>query len=192
MIYFTADNHFCHFSIIKHCNRPFNDIRTMNNKMIHNWNNVVNKNDEIYILGDFMYRGSAREANEILSRLNGKKYLIKGNHEKYLEEQYFNYKAYEWVKDYYVLNAEGLKIILFHYPILQWDGSHHGSIYLYGHIHNGYKKYPEFGQKIKLLGPRAINVGVDVNNFYPVSIYEIKERVLSKEVNSDENKGDIT
>jgi len=163
----------------------------MNNEMIHRWNEVVGKKDEIYILGDFMYRGKAKDANEILSRLNGRKYLIRGNHEKYLDEKDFNYEAFEWVKDYYVLNTEGLKIILFHYPIFSWAASHHGSIHLYGHIHNSGIQYPDYGEKLKLLGPRAINVGVDVNNFYPVSIKEIKERVHSKEGNSDEKGGNI-
>jgi len=180
MIYFTADTHFCHGNIIKHCHRPFPDAKTMNNKLIHSWNSVVGKNDEIYVLGDFLYKGTAKEANEILSRLNGKKYLIKGNHEKYLNDENFNRKAFEWVKDYYVLNTEGLKIILFHYPILRWDGSHHDSIHLYGHVHNSGILHPEFGETLKVLGQRAINVGVDVNDFYPVSIYDIKQRVLSK------------
>jgi len=44
MIYFTADTHFCHVGIIKQCNRPFPDSKTMNNKMIHSWNSVVYKN----------------------------------------------------------------------------------------------------------------------------------------------------
>jgi len=184
MIYFTADTHFCHVGIIKQCNRPFLDAKTMNNKMIHSWNSVVNKNDEIYILGDFMYKGTTRDANEILSRLNGKKYLIKGNHEKYLEDQSFNCKVFEWIKDYYVLNTEGLKIILFHYPILQWDTSHHGSIHLYGHVHNSGIKYPALGEMLKILGPKAINVGVDVNNFYPVSLIEIINRIFSKTENN--------
>jgi len=43
MIYFTADTHFCHDGIIKQCNRPFPDAKTMNNKLIHSWNSVVNK-----------------------------------------------------------------------------------------------------------------------------------------------------
>jgi len=152
----------------------------MNNEMIHKWNSVVSKKDEIYILGDFMYKGKAKEANEILSRLNGKKYLIKGNHEKYLDDKEFNYDAFEWVKDYYVLKAEDLQIVLFHYPILSWYNFHHDSIHLYGHVHNSGILNPEFGETLKILGTRAINVGVDVNDFYPVSIKEIKQRVSSK------------
>ena len=178
MIYFTADNHFCHGNIIGSCTRPFSNVNEMNKKMIDNWNNLITKNDEVYILGDFSYKGKTQEINEILSKLKGKKYLIKGNHDKYLDDPLFKINAFEWVKDYYVLKYEGgLKIVLFHYPMLSWDSSYHGSIHLYGHIHNSGIKYPDFGEKLKILGYRAINVGVDVNDFYPVSIKQILDKV---------------
>ena len=99
MIYFTADNHFCHGNIIGSCDRPFKDVYEMNKTMIEKWNSYVTDRDEIYILGDFLYKGTAKDANEILSRLKGKKYLVRGNHEKYLDDPMFNQRAFEWVKD---------------------------------------------------------------------------------------------
>jgi calcineurin-like phosphoesterase family protein len=181
MIYFTADNHFCHGNIIGSCGRPFINVEEMNQIMIRNWNSCVADHDEIYILGDFMYKGGGREANEILSRLKGKKYLIKGNHEKYLDDPKFNSRAFQWVKEYYALKLEGGQmIVMFHFRMLSWYGSHHGSIHLYGHVHNSEIKYPNFGEKIKMLGPKAINVGVDVNDFYPVSIKQILESVAEQ------------
>ena len=177
MIYFTADNHFCHGNIIGSCQRPFNNMHKMNKVMIERWNSCVNANDEVYILGDFQYRGTGKEANEILSRLKGRKYLIKGNHEHYLTDQFFRPEAFEWIKDYFVLKYEGMEFILFHFPMLSWHKSHYGSIHLYGHVHNSALLYPEFGEKVKLLGPKAINVGVDVHDFYPVSIKKIIEMV---------------
>ena len=174
MIYFTADTHFCHSNIISSCERPFENVDEMNRVMIENWNSYVTDRDEIYILGDFMYKGKGKEANEILSKLKGRKYLIKGNHEKYLDDPAFKREAFEWVKDYYTLKLEGGRMaVLFHFPMLSWYGSHHGSIHLYGHVHNSGIKYPDFGEKLKVLGPRAINVGVDVNDFYPVSVKQI-------------------
>jgi calcineurin-like phosphoesterase family protein len=185
MIYFTADNHFCHSNIIGSCERPFRDVNEMNEAMIENWNSYVTDHDEIYILGDFMYKGTGKDANNILSRLKGKKYLVRGNHEKYLDDINFHQKHFEWVKDYYYLKLEGgLQIILFHYPILSWAGSHHGSIHLYGHVHNSVKKHPDFSEKIKMLGSNAINVGVDMNDFYPVSLKEILNRVNSQKGDS--------
>jgi len=173
MIYFTADTHFCHANIIDSCNRPFNDVGEMDQTLIENWNSCVKNRDEIYILGDFLYRGKGKDANAILAKLKGRKYLIKGNHERYLTDPEFKPEAFEWIKDYYVLKHHGIKIVLFHYPLLSWDGSHRGSIHLYGHVHNSGLKHPEFGEKLRVLGPNAFNVGVDVNNFYPVSIKKI-------------------
>ena len=66
MIYFTADTHFCHSNIISICERPFMNIIEMNNCLIDNWNSIVTNHDEIYILGDFLYKGTAMEANGIL------------------------------------------------------------------------------------------------------------------------------
>ena len=59
MIFFTSDQHFCHTKIITMCNRPFAGIDEMNGTLIANWNSAVSDADEVYILGDFMYRGNA-------------------------------------------------------------------------------------------------------------------------------------
>jgi calcineurin-like phosphoesterase family protein len=176
MIYFTADTHFFHQGIISSCGRPFESVETMNRALIENWNSYVTNRDEIYILGDFAYNCSGREANETLAKLKGKKYLIKGNHEKYLSHPDFRQDAFEWVKDYHIFSHEGIKIVLFHYPILEWDGFYHGSIHLYGHVHNSGVRKPEVGKKLNVLGPRAINVGVDEHDYYPVSVKEILDQ----------------
>jgi len=98
MIYFTADTHFCHSNIIGSCYRPFENVGEMNRALIDNWNNFVTARDEVYILGDFLYKGTGREANKILSQLKGRKYLIKGNHEKYLSDPEFRQETFEWFK----------------------------------------------------------------------------------------------
>lgn len=79
-IFFTSDTHFCHTNIIKLCGRPFSDAEEMNEVLIKNWNNTVGPNDIIYHLGDFCFAGSA-EWHSILGRLNGRIYLVIGNHE---------------------------------------------------------------------------------------------------------------
>ena len=149
----------------------------MNKVLIQNWNTYVTDNDEIYILGDFIHKGDGKKANEILSRLKGRKYLIKGNHENYLSDPHFNQNLFEWIKDYHMVTLNGIKFILFHYPILEWDSYFRGSVHLYGHVHNNEERRPEYGEKFKSLGPRAVNVGVDVNDFYPVSVKAIFEKV---------------
>ena len=52
-VFFTADQHFGHKSIIEYCNRPFSDVEEMNEALIENWNKTVDNNDKIFVLGDF-------------------------------------------------------------------------------------------------------------------------------------------
>jgi calcineurin-like phosphoesterase family protein len=148
----------------------------MNEMIIENWNSCINNNDEIYILGDFLFKSSVIETEDIINRLNGKKYLIKGNHDKFIEDRNFNENNFEWIKDYYVLYYQKMKFILFHYPIFEWDGYFKDAIHLYGHVHNSGNDRKE-QEKFKILGKRAINVGVDVNDFYPISIEQIINRI---------------
>ncbi|PHM69628.1 metallophosphoesterase [Xenorhabdus sp. KJ12.1] len=175
MIYFTSDTHFCHSSIINLCGRPFESAHHMNNALIHNWNACVTDRDEIYILGDFLYRGTGADANKILRRLNGKKYLIRGNHDKFLNDPDFDISMFEWVRDYYEMDYQKQKIVMFHYPILEWQGYFRNAIHLYGHVHNAGKD-PDQYKRLSILGPRAINVGVDVNNFFPISINQVLKK----------------
>ena len=77
--FFTSDTHFNHANIIKFCNRPFKDVEQMNETLIANWNRVIGPNDTVFHLGDFCLGGAA-EWTKVLDRLNGKIYLIMGNH----------------------------------------------------------------------------------------------------------------
>ena len=180
MIYFTSDLHFNHSNIIQLNRRPFSSVSEMNEKMIMNWNSCVAEEDEIYILGDFIYQSDDTEATTIARRLNGVKYLIKGNHDKIFEDDNYNNDCFEWVKDYHVLYYQKIKFILFHYPIYEWDGYFKDAIHLHGHIHNreARNRNSAKGQATgKILGNKAINVGVDVNNYTPVSIEKILQRI---------------
>ncbi len=172
MIYFTADTHFFHSNIIRLANRPFPNLDSMHRTLIQYWNASVRPGDEIYILGDFMFQGSGADARQLLQKLNGTKYLIRGNHDKFLDDGDFDVSAFAWVKDYYALNYKKLKFVLFHYPILEWQGYFGDAIHLYGHVHNSGEN-PEQAERLRVLGNRAYHVGVDENNFCPVSIEEI-------------------
>ena len=140
----------------------------MNKKIIANWNNIVKANDEVYILGDVTLKG-ASNANTVLSQLKGKKYLIKGNHDHFVEEKNFHSYIFEWVKDYYELEYESNFFVLFHYPLEEWNKFYRGAYHLHGHQHNNSLYNYENLQK----GLRKYDVGVDANNFKPVSIDEI-------------------
>jgi len=161
-IFFTSDNHHFHANMIKYESRPFKNVDDMTIQMIDKWNKKVSKNDSVYILGDFAF-GDAESVSKLLDKLNGNKFLIKGNHDYYLKDREIH-KKFGWVEDYYMLKYNGLKIVLFHYPIAVFDCQHYESIHLHGHIHS------------RILEPKiknAYNVGVDVNNYEPVSLEEI-------------------
>lgn len=76
MIYFISDTHFCHSNIIKYCDRPFKDVKEMNETIINNWNNIVTNEDIVYHLGDFCL-STDDEIKNIFNRLNGTIILIR-------------------------------------------------------------------------------------------------------------------
>lgn len=99
-VFFTSDTHFNHTNIIRFCNRPFKDVSHMNETIISNWNRVVGSEDIVFHLGDFCLGGSAEWIN-VLNRLNGKIYLISGNHDiKNLRQNYTKYFEHIAMKMY--------------------------------------------------------------------------------------------
>ena len=171
MIYFTSDLHFYHDKIIRHCDRPFRDAQEMNEKIIQNWNNTVSPDDEVYILGDVTMKGP-EQAFAVLSRLAGKKYLVHGNHDYFVDNH--AWKEYDWlflwVKEYFELVVNNQKFVLFHYPIAEWADFYKGSIHLHGHQHN---KAVYNHQQLQSALRRQYDVGVDANDFRPVSLEEV-------------------
>lgn len=168
MIFFTSDLHFGHKNIISATQRPFASAEEMDAALIKNWNHRIRPNDEIYILGDFTMQG-AQFAMEILQQLNGRKYLVRGNHDQFVDKTSFDRSWFEWVKDYHGLSYQKQQFILFHYPLAEWNRAHHGSIHLHGHQHNK----PEYNITNAELGFLRYDVGVDANDMTPVSIEEI-------------------
>lgn len=168
MIYFTSDQHFFHENVIKHANRPFLNAEEMNKTLIKKWNGRVTGLDEVYILGDVTMKG-AELAMEVLKRLHGKKYLIKGNHDHFHEKENFDWTIFEWIKDYHELTYENQRFVLFHYPIKEWNHYFRGAIHLHGHQHN----HEDYNLMNLEKGLRMYDVGVDANLMAPVSIEEI-------------------
>lgn len=164
MIYFTSDLHLGHRAAINMCNRPFADIDEMNRVLIDNINSKIKQNDTLYILGDLCFRIPVEEANALISQINGKKILIKGNHDKR-----YNPALFERIFDFLEVNLNGHNFSLMHYPMVEWPKSRHGSIHLHGHQHNK----PEYNIKQKENNILRYDVGVDANNFFPVSIEDI-------------------
>ena len=81
-VFVISDHHFYHENIITYCNRQFNSLREMNYIMIEKWNSVVKKHDTVLHLGDFSF-GNKKMVKDIRRKLNGKIYMVKGNHDKH-------------------------------------------------------------------------------------------------------------
>lgn len=139
MRYYIADCHFGHDKVRRLDGRPFASVEEMDAFMISRWNETVRpRKDEVVILGDFCM-GKGERVNELLSQLNGRKYLITGNHDRmFLHDRHFDPTLFEWIKPYAELRDNGRKVVLCHYPIICYNGQYYGdSTYmLYGHVHN--------------------------------------------------------
>jgi len=174
-IYFTSDHHFGHKNIIKFSNRPFDSVEEMNEVMIERWNEKVGAHDEVYHLGDFGLC-SPGKLKKIIDRLNGKIYLIKGNHEKSAEACA---SKFEWLKDYHELIVQDKDfskgqqlLVLFHYSQRVWNASHWGTYHLYGHSHGA---LPDDIQSL------SFDIGVDCHDFYPLAYEEVKAIMKTKD-----------
>ena len=178
----TSDTHFGHDSIIEHCARPFLHKEEMNEVMIEKWNKKVDPKDTVLHAGDFALRMSQTEIEDLIKRLNGRIHLIMGNHDFSKRNKSMG-RARGFVEKvmYKEIKVGGMLIVLSHFPFLTWNKSHWGSIHLHGHCHGGlvHKNCPACGSDRRV---RRMDVGVDPNNFEPLHIDEVMERMMKIEV----------
>ena len=147
--FYLADSHYGHANVIKMDGRPFYDVEEMNEKMLGIHNSIIKKNDEIIFVGDLSFM-DAYDTEQLLKRMNGKKYLIKGNHDYYLEDRNFDRDLFGWIKDYVELNDNRRKVCLSHFPMPFYKKQYSGNSWmLYGHLHN--TKDEQIMQEIRTL-----------------------------------------
>ncbi len=173
MDYYISDLHLGHSNIISLCERPFQSIEDMDEAFINAWNLKVRKKaDTVYIVGDLVWEKA--DALKYVERLNGRKVLIIGNHDKkWLAKQDYT-KYFEQIVPYLEIKSNNVDITLCHYPMLEWNGSRKlGSkklgYHIYGHIHNRYS----YIYRTLFMMPHALNAGVDINGFEPVTFSEL-------------------
>jgi calcineurin-like phosphoesterase family protein len=133
----TSDLHFGHANIKKFCPETrgrFRDVEHMRETMIGEWNQLVGQDDTVYILGDVAFL-PAVEAVAIMHRLHGRKILIEGNHDRKLLNDPAFRACFDQVHNYLRLTHNGQLVILFHYPIAEFDQMHRGAVHLHGHLH---------------------------------------------------------
>ena len=176
-VFFTSDTHFNHENIIKYAMRPYANAEEMNEDLIKRWNSVVKPNEIVFHLGDFMF-GNINRFWEFRSRLNGKIYLIHGNHDYKLMCEGNILDGFEMITSQLNIAVDGQKIYLNHFPFLAFDGVYKEkpSWQLFGHVHSN-KEHPGTSPDITRLGylmPTQYDVGVDNNNYTPVSFADLK------------------
>ncbi len=184
--YFTADLHLGHHNILGYCSRPFSDVEEMNATLVDRWNWVVGPDDEVVVLGDFAL-GRIGETLPLARRLNGRKVLLAGNHDRCWAgnrrgveaavAQYLDAGFDEIWQGSVALAVGGVQVLACHFP---YTGDSHeedrylssrpvdeGAWLLHGHVHERWR-----------VRDRMINVGVDVWEYAPVAEARIAQLML--------------
>ena len=184
MIYYISDTHFRDQAIFDKCNRPFKSLDEMESIVVTKWNNKVNDEDTVYVLGDICKDDDVL-AIKIFNKLKGHKHLIVGNHDHNMIEEIKKSNVFESIKFIDLIMDGDQKVCICHYPLMDWMEFNRNGILVYGHVHN---KTPLNGQAYKEIkeyyhDKPAYNCGVDVTNYEPVTLAEM---IKLKEVNRDE------
>ena len=177
-VYFVSDTHFTHASVLyfypkrrEAAGITLEELQSdkalavekFDEWLIGKWNEVVRREDYVYILGDFCLANKAR-AGKILHRLHGKKFLIFGNHDKSCKGD--NERFFEWCGDLkeakfthsdfdFIDPEETLCVELCHYPMLTWNRRPHGTCMVHGHCHGSIDSFNTSSKELR------VDVGFD-------------------------------
>jgi calcineurin-like phosphoesterase family protein len=169
MQYFASDLHLGDKNIIKYEKRPFSSVDEMNEAIISNFASVVGPKDDLWMVVDFVKGANTYLEEGLFRRVPGRKHLIPGNHDRDTIKKMADWASVDGLVE---MKADGQPVTLCHYPLMTWNGAHHGgddpsilSIQIFGHIHGLTRGWW-----------RAVNVSVDVWDFMPVTIEQIRQR----------------
>lgn len=210
-VFFISDLHFYHKNILSFCpDRNCESIEAMNEKLISNWNELVSENDEVWCLGDISL--AFRPIEAFSHRLNGKKFLVPGNHDfchsshkksSTPEKQKVwieKYESYGWnvqPEQVYFDAGEGSYsgevFALCHLPYIDADDAHMSH---YRRYHNMYPEdtgtillcghvHQHWKHRVSAKGTLMINVGVDVWDMKPVSLKQIMDVVYAHRMTNE-------
>ncbi len=148
--FIISDLHLNHKNIIKYTNRPFRNVAHMNREIIKRWNDIVDKKDRVYFLGDLAF---GKHKLSWLDRLNGEIIIVKGNHDNVMWDGVFEME----------ININGENILLVHSPHTL-ARSFPGWI-IHGHFHHH--------QKLIDCKKKRINVSCENLNYTPIELMEL-------------------
>ena len=175
-LFFTADTHFYCPKVL--ANRPcFPDIETMNETLIRNWNEVVPDDGVVSHLGDLSTHLQREIMVGLINSLHGTILFVKGTHDDisqirnigFREKTRLQVLGYSWT-----MWVDGIKILLNHYPYLCYEGEYDGVWQLFGHVHSGQSVKGFDTPRLDYLLPYQYDVGVDGNNYRPVSFRRLQ------------------
>lgn len=198
-IWFTSDFHFSHISqLYFHQKRrelagiSLDELRNLDKQtlikrydewLVDLWNSTVNRGDSVYHLGDFCL-GNRERAEYLLNKLHGKKYFIRGNHDKALNgnerflEGIWDIKEAKFTKDQFpFLGEETFCTELCHYPMVAWNRKMHGTVQVCGHVHGAHDNLNKESQELR------VDVGLDSEiadyNFVSLEkLYEYFDKIV--------------
>lgn len=198
--WFTSDWHVGHNNVLTFCSDSrghFKDIEEMHAALIKNYNNTVKPDKTCYFLGDFAFKG-VEYGTEVLKQMNGKKILVRGNHDK--GHQSLKNMGFDAVIDSFEIKIAGIHVTASHFPLSDikrekcevfrryeegenWHGEFRYTkdyivlpdkgqdLHLHGHIHSPNKGISE------LICGIQYDVGVDANNLTPISLNHILKKM---------------
>lgn len=183
-VWLTSDSHYYHKNILRYCSRPFETVEEMNQALIDNWNSVVGKDDHVYHLGDFCF-GNVEKWNSILEPgvLNGNIHLILGNHDvPRMFKESVNRERFCEITYQKMLLFDGWTIFLNHFPFLDFSNSiDHKVAQAYGHLHTSpFSAGTITEEKAKYLNWNQYDVGVDNNDYTPISLEKFFEEIFKR------------
>lgn len=163
-IFIISDSHFGHANILNFTDdqgnpvRSFGSVQEMDDCMVEKWNSVVRPQDHVYHLGDVAMK---RDCIKTVARCNGHKRLVRGNHDVYKTKDYLPY--FDEIYGIRVLDG----MIFTHIPIHP-ESLGRFKANIHGHVH---------GQPQGHYGPKYYNVCVEVLDYTPISLEELKGRI---------------
>lgn len=159
----VSDTHFGHNNIIRYCNRP----EDHDELMVANWNAAVSDGEDVLHLGDLIFRSS--QSVSYIRHLNGRKFLIKGNHDKQ-KDVWYEDQGFHIAPQKMFFNWNGKQVLFTHRPEIEFMD---WSINIHGHIHNnGY--HVEYDGVMDLARDYR-NVSVEVMDYKPARLRDILE-----------------
>jgi calcineurin-like phosphoesterase family protein len=165
--WYTADLHLGHDSIVPNAKRPFRDVAHMDAVLIERLWAKVAPDDNLWIVGDFAFGPQAKDEAWLLAMFGqlpgARKHLVVGNHDSPLT-QALPWDSVSWMIEVDDPDADR-PVTLCHYPMMTWNHARKGALHLFGHTHGNWRG-----------SANAVNVGVDVWDYGPVTFREAEQR----------------